>query len=42
VELSGAALPTYADGEPLAALPVRAEAVPGALRVVGAGGSRTG
>ena len=37
VELAGAALTAYADGEPVAALPVRAEAVPGALRVVGSG-----
>ncbi|GAB3308535.1 YegS/Rv2252/BmrU family lipid kinase [Geodermatophilus aquaeductus] len=35
VELAGAGLTTYADGEPVAALPVVAEAVPGALRVVG-------
>ncbi|MGY1794405.1 diacylglycerol kinase family protein [Geodermatophilus sp. SYSU D00525] len=35
VELAGTGLTTYADGEPVAALPVRAEAVPGALRVVG-------
>ncbi|WP_336026465.1 diacylglycerol kinase family protein [Geodermatophilus sp. FMUSA9-8] len=35
VELAGAELTTYADGEPVAALPVVAEAVPGALRVVG-------
>ncbi|SFT56163.1 diacylglycerol kinase [Geodermatophilus amargosae] len=35
VELAGAGLTTYADGEPVAALPVLAEAVPGVLRVVG-------
>jgi diacylglycerol kinase family enzyme len=35
VELAGAGLTTYADGEPVAALPVVAEAVPGALLVVG-------
>ncbi|MBM7804281.1 diacylglycerol kinase (ATP) [Geodermatophilus bullaregiensis] len=41
VGLAGAGLSTYADGEPVAALPVTAEAVPGALRVVGsARGSR--
>jgi diacylglycerol kinase (ATP) len=37
VELAGAGLTTYADGEFVAALPVLAEAVPGALRVVGSG-----
>ncbi len=36
-ELAGADLTTYADGEFVAALPVCAEAVPGALRVVGSG-----
>ncbi|PRY47549.1 diacylglycerol kinase [Geodermatophilus tzadiensis] len=35
VELAGTGLTTWADGEPVAALPVVAEAVPGALRVVG-------
>ncbi|SDD25913.1 diacylglycerol kinase [Geodermatophilus telluris] len=37
VELAGAGLTTWADGEPVAALPVLAEAVPGALLVVGSG-----
>ncbi|SFO76642.1 diacylglycerol kinase [Geodermatophilus dictyosporus] len=35
VELAGAGLTAWADGEPVAALPVVAEAVPGALRVLG-------
>jgi diacylglycerol kinase (ATP) len=35
VGLAGAGLTTHADGEPVAALPVVAEAVPGALRVLG-------
>ncbi len=44
VELSGRGLTTWADGEFVAALPVVAEAVPGALRVAGAGrrGGRPG
>jgi diacylglycerol kinase (ATP) len=37
VELSGPGITAYADGEPVAALPVTAECVPGALRVLGAG-----
>ncbi|MGR7027298.1 diacylglycerol kinase family protein [Geodermatophilus sp. URMC 62] len=37
VGLAGAGLTTHADGEPVAALPVVAEAVPGALHVVGTG-----
>ncbi|MGY1782800.1 diacylglycerol kinase family protein [Geodermatophilus sp. SYSU D01036] len=37
VELAGTGLTTCADGEPVAALPVHAEAVPGALRIVGSG-----
>ncbi len=36
VEIAGGTLTTYADGEPVAALPVTAEAVRGALHVVGA------
>lgn len=40
VELASPGVTTYADGEPIAPLPVAAECVPGALRVVGAG--RTG
>src|SRR3954454_6020354 len=37
VELSSPGVTTYADGEPVAALPTVAECVPGALRVVGTG-----
>ncbi|WP_448628706.1 diacylglycerol/lipid kinase family protein [Geodermatophilus sp. URMC 64] len=37
VELSCPGVTTYADGEPVAPLPVVAECVPGAVRVVGAG-----
>jgi diacylglycerol kinase (ATP) len=37
VELRSAGVTTYADGEPVAPLPVTAECVPGAVRVVGAG-----
>lgn len=37
VELSSPGVTTYADGEPVAALPAVAECVPGALRVVGTG-----
>jgi diacylglycerol kinase (ATP) len=37
VELAGEGLSTYADGEPVAALPVTASCVPGAFTVVGAG-----
>jgi diacylglycerol kinase (ATP) len=37
VELSSPGVTTYADGEPVAALPAIAECVPGALRVVGSG-----
>ncbi|WP_456872637.1 diacylglycerol kinase family protein [Geodermatophilus sp. SYSU D00766] len=37
VELAGAGLTGYADGEPVAALPLVAEAVPGALTVAGSG-----
>jgi diacylglycerol kinase (ATP) len=37
VELSSPGVTTYADGEPVAPLPVVAECVPGALRVVGGG-----
>ena len=36
VELSAPGVTTYADGEPVAPLPVTAECVPGALHVVGA------
>jgi diacylglycerol kinase (ATP) len=36
VELSAPGVTTYADGEPVAPLPVTAECVPGALRVLGA------
>jgi diacylglycerol kinase (ATP) len=36
-ELSSPGVTTYADGEPVAALPAVAECVPGALRVVGTG-----
>ncbi|WP_347056831.1 diacylglycerol kinase family protein [Blastococcus sp. HT6-30] len=41
VELACAGVTTYADGEPVAPLPVVSECVPGALRVVGAAPSRT-
>jgi diacylglycerol kinase family enzyme len=37
VELSSPGVTTYADGEPVAALPAVAECVPGALRIVGTG-----
>jgi len=37
VELSSPGVTTYADGEPVAALPAVAESVPGALRIVGTG-----
>jgi diacylglycerol kinase (ATP) len=37
VELSSPGVTTFADGEPVAALPAVAECVPGALRVVGTG-----
>jgi diacylglycerol kinase (ATP) len=37
VELSSPGITTYADGEPVAPLPVVAECVPGALTVVGSG-----
>jgi diacylglycerol kinase (ATP) len=37
VELSCAGVTAYADGEPVASLPVVAESVPGALRIVGSG-----
>ncbi len=37
VELAGRGVTTYADGEPVAPLPVVVECVPGALTVVGAG-----
>jgi diacylglycerol kinase (ATP) len=35
VELAGAGVTTYADGEPVAPLPAIAECVPGAVHVVG-------
>nr|WP_204261692.1 diacylglycerol kinase family protein [Blastococcus saxobsidens] len=38
VELSCAGVTTYADGEPIAPLPVTSECVPGAVRIAGAGG----
>ncbi|MGY1608094.1 diacylglycerol kinase family protein [Geodermatophilus sp. SYSU D00700] len=37
VELAGTGITAWADGEPVAALPVVAKAVPGALRVLGSG-----
>jgi diacylglycerol kinase (ATP) len=39
VTLAGAGLVTYADGEPVSPLPATSVCVPGALLVVGAGGS---
>jgi diacylglycerol kinase (ATP) len=39
VELAAPGVTTYADGEPVAALPVVAECVPGALTVVGSRGA---
>ena len=42
VELAADGLTTYADGEPVAPLPVVAECVPGALRVAGARSAESG